>query len=189
MRQALAALIRLDHSLFHLINQSWTLPWLDRAMPVLTEYHHSALFRFALLPLGVAGWLYARRGAGLKVLLGLVVVVGLSDVAAFRVVKPLAHRPRPQFDGVHAVVLAPERGAYGFPSNHAANCFAMASFLGSLYPAAAAFLYAFAALIAYSRVYVGVHFPADVAAGALLGLAIGWAGSLVFRKLVPPPRT
>ena len=59
-----------------------------------------------------------------------------------------------------------------FPSGHSATAFAFATGLGHVSPAAAVPLHALAALVAYSRVHTGVHYPADVLAGAVMGTAL-----------------
>jgi undecaprenyl-diphosphatase len=83
-------------------------------------------------------------------------------------------RPRPERAGEPVTMRAPANGAYGFPSNHAINMGAAASVLTVAYPAGAVVFALGAALIGYSRVYVGAHYPGDVLAGLLLGIAIGW---------------
>jgi undecaprenyl-diphosphatase len=80
--------------------------------------------------------------------------------------------PRARPD-VHALVARPH--THSFPSGHAAIAFASATVLGAAVPRARPLLYVLAALVAWSRVYVGVHFPLDVAAGALLGVGLGLA--------------
>jgi undecaprenyl-diphosphatase len=65
---------------------------------------------------------------------------------------------------------------WSFPSGHAATSFAGATMLAHFLPRQRLLLYALAVAIAYSRVYVGVHYPVDVLAGAALGTAVGWAG-------------
>ena len=60
-----------------------------------------------------------------------------------------------------------------FPSGHAATSFAGATVLAFALPRFAVPLYALAVLIAWSRVYVGVHYPLDISAGAILGAAVG----------------
>lgn len=75
------------------------------------------------------------------------------------------HRPR----GTHPLVAIPHSDS--FPSGHAATAFAGATVLAALLPRAAPAFYLLAVAIAYSRLYVGVHFPLDVAAGAAIGAA------------------
>ena len=62
-----------------------------------------------------------------------------------------------------------------FPSGHSAAAFAFATGVGHVSPAAAIPLRALAALVAYSRVHTGVHYPGDVLAGALIGITVGAA--------------
>ncbi len=74
------------------------------------------------------------------------------------------------------LVGVPHSGA--FPSGHASTAFACATVLAWVSPRLAAPLFVLAALIAFSRVYVGVHWPLDVLGGAALGVLVG--GALVF---------
>lgn len=175
-------MIALDARLFHLINVVWTNSLFDLVLPALTDLHKARFVAFGLAPLGIAYWLYRGRLPALKVLLALCLTVGAADLVAHRLIKPLVHRPRPDPTQMVVILRAPRGGRYGFPSNHAANCFAGAAFLSSVYPALSIPLYALAALVAYSRVYVGVHYPVDVLGGALLGLAMGSIGAAAFKK-------
>jgi undecaprenyl-diphosphatase len=181
-----SALRSLDAGLFHRINQVWTHPWLDSFFPWLTELNHNRIAVWGALPVVLAWWLYSKRGRAVKVILAMVVAVGVCDAVASRFIKPYVHRDRPTRSGISVTLRTHLPGTYGFPSNHACNTFAGATVLGLAEPAMLWPAMAAAALVAYSRVYVGVHFPADVAAGALLGLLVGGAvgaGLLMFGGL------
>ncbi|MDF2436895.1 MAG: bcrC [Bacteroidota bacterium] len=68
-------------------------------------------------------------------------------------------------------------GTYGFISSHAANCFALAMFLSLLFYNRIKYfgisVFIWAAIVSYSRIYNGVHYPADIAGGAIVGMGIG----------------
>lgn len=182
MTGLLHSLIAADRLLFHKVNQVWTHPALDAFMPFVTDLHKSRPVLWLVLPAALAAWIYRKRELAARTILALALVVGLTDTLSYRVIKPLVHRARPEGAGV-AVVLRAGSGGDGFPSNHAANTFAAAAFLAPLYPALSVPLFAVAAVVAYSRVYVGAHFPLDVAGGAALGLLIGWLAGAALRRL------
>lgn len=106
----------------------------------------------------------ARRRAATLVLTVLAVLAadGLTDV-----VKVVVGERRPRFP--HPLVAMPHSNS--FPSGHTATAFAGATVLSALHPRAAPAFVLLAAAIAYSRLYVGVHFPLDVAGGFGIGVA------------------
>jgi membrane-associated phospholipid phosphatase len=107
---------------------------------------------------------FLRRNAFLFVLTGVAVLAadGLAGI-----VKAVVGEKRPNDPG--PLVAIPH--SHSFPSGHTATAFAGASMLSYFVPRAAPVFYVLAAAIAYSRLYVGVHFPLDVVAGAVIGVA------------------
>ncbi len=92
-------------------------------------------------------------------------------------------RPRPAVADPDPATLVGLPATSSFPSGHATVAFACATVLALGRPRLALWLFALAALIAFSRVYVGVHYPFDVLAGAVLGVAVA-CGVLAAAELV-----
>ncbi len=163
-----------DRIAFHLINGVWTHPTLDAVMPVITNLHKVPWFIYGVAPAVLAVWLYEGRQRALRVLVVAALAIGVCDLLAYRVIKPWASRPRPEYAGIGARVLTLQGGRLGFPSNHAANAGAAAAVLSVAYPAAGIVFWSGAGLVAYSRVYCGAHYPFDVLAGLALGGLLSW---------------
>ncbi|HZQ02559.1 MAG TPA: phosphatase PAP2 family protein [Gaiellaceae bacterium] len=96
-----------------------------------------------------------------------VVADGVGELAS-EALKAAIPRARPH---LQPLVALPH--SHSFPSGHATTSFACATVLAAAVPRLRFPLYLLAAAVAWSRVYVGVHYPLDVLAGAVLGLAIG----------------
>jgi membrane-associated phospholipid phosphatase len=145
-------------------------PRLDVIMRRLSQaanYSRISMAESAVLV--VAGGSRGRRAAGA----GLASIAVTSAVVNL-VAKPLGRRERPDREGADVPdarrVKMP--GSRSFPSGHAASAFAFASAAGSELPAASIPLHAVAALVAYSRVHTGVHYPIDVIVGGVIGSAV-----------------
>ncbi len=169
----------LDQSLFVLINSTWSNGFFDYLLVPLTDLHKSRLFSQVAVPLLLIFWIFKQRAKVLPVLLGAVICIALVDNFTYRILKPTFKKERPPAIEKEITLRTDRYAGYSFPSNHAANNFAGATFLSYCYPALSPLFYAVASLVAYSRVYVGVHYPSDVLAGALLGLIFG----LLFFKI------
>jgi undecaprenyl-diphosphatase len=109
-----------------------------------------------------------------------VLAVAVADWSATGL-KALIDRPRPPLRYPEPKTLVPLPHDGSFPSGHAATSFAAATMLFFAAPRLAPFLFLLAAAIAYSRLYVGVHYPLDVIGGALLGLVVATSLRLLVR--------
>ena len=112
------------------------------------------------------------------------VAVGAS-AALVSVFKEAFDRARPPFAGIDPVGVVPASAS--FPSGHAATAFAAAVAVGLVHPRLRRPLLALAAVVALSRVYLGVHYALDVLAGTLLGVAVGAAVAVAVRAVAPAP--
>lgn len=118
--------------------------------------------------------------AFMKLFTGKWIWVSMYAAVLFAVVRNYRLRPsnpeNPLSEMVH-IVGGYRGGSYGFPSCHAANSFALASFLTLLFAnrKLSLFIFAWAVLNSYSRVYLGVHYPGDLLVGAIIGTAAGLA--------------
>ncbi len=169
----LELLLHLDHWLFQLINTQWTAPWADVFFPLITDLHKTLAFKLTMLPLIV--YLLIKKlqwKKGVLTFLFMVFSMSLADGIGNYAFKKTIQRPRPAHTENLEVQVRAKFGGYSFVSNHAANSFAVATFAGLVFPKLLFPLYGIAALIAYSRVYNGVHFPTDVTAGAILGIMV-----------------
>ncbi len=111
----------------------------------------------------------------------------VTQSALVSILKHLVGRVRPcDALGWCAPLAGPSPGGGSFPSGHAAGSFAFAAFVAVRAPRWAAPAFAWAGLVAWSRVVLGVHYPGDVLAGALLGGVVGALFALRSRRNPAP---
>ena len=178
----LDALQALDLRLFRLVNQDGG-PALDALMRAVSTRTFGVVFGLVLAGLLVA----ALRAGAARALLALGVALLLSDFLPWHLIRPLWPRHRPCYVLPPGAVrwLAPAADVPSLPSLHASNMFALAWVVLLARPRLAPLAFAAAVLVSVSRVYVGVHWPADVVAGALWGSVAGAAGWAVSRAARP----
>lgn len=128
----------------------------------------------------VAFIIYKFKWKAIITLIFIALVVTLADQISVKAFKEVFQRLRPCHnpdlqDIVH-IVRNKCGGQYGFVSSHAANTFAVAAFLSQLFKNCkfTTFIFIWAAIVSYSRVYLGVHYPFDVICGGMLGTTIGF---------------
>jgi len=157
---------RLDLAVYSAIARTPT-PALDTAMSRLS---HAA--NYSRLSLASAALLAAAGGpTGRRAAVHGLAAVAVTSTVVNAAIKPLARRRRPDRLAGEVPVARHVRmpTSRSFPSGHSAAAFAFATGVGHVSPAAAVPLRALAALVAYSRVHTGVHYPGDVVAGSLIG--------------------
>ena len=186
MQNLMEGIIKWDQRLFFHINGQWTNTFLDK---LLLWFRTSDNW----IPLYVFFLIYLIKKLKLKtwkwVLLAIVNVT-LTDQVSSNFFKPFVHRLRPCQDPqvLDKVKLVVDHclTSFSFTSSHAANHFGIATFIFfTLQPLLNNYRYLFfvwAGIISYAQVYVGVHYPIDVFAGAFIGIIIGWALSLLYNK-------
>ncbi len=129
----------------------------------------------------IAVIIYQKRKGAILVLLFIALLVFLTDQSSVHLFKNVFQRLRPchtpELQDIIHLVKNKCGGQFGFVSSHASNTFGIAAFLAFLFKnkAFGVFIFFWALIVSYSRIYLGVHFPLDVFCGGLLGLIIGFA--------------
>ncbi len=175
-------LYHIDLNLFFFCNRTIANPVLDALMPFLTDVRNwfSAYLLGAILLL-----IFGKREGRIALLL-LVVTIVVSDQVSSGLIKHWVARVRPcdALEGVR--LLTGKTGGFSFPSSHAVNNFAIAAAFAWSYPRFGWIFYLFAFLVAFSRIYLGLHYPSDMLGGATIGIGIGlgisWLADRTIRK-------
>ena len=178
----------LDRSAFLAIN-GWHAAWTDDLMLLISG-------KSTWIPLYVFLLFLLQRRLGWRGLAWALPVIGLmilcSDQGSVQLFKESVHRLRPCHEPTLSgmVHLVPEGcgGQYGFVSSHAANHSAIAFFmigmLGGRPRWSIPALVLWAALVGYSRIYLGVHYPGDVLVGSLFGATVGIIFVVMLRRIL-----
>lgn len=163
-------LFGIDTAIFYFFNHNLSSPFLDRFFATITDVNSWYITYIVLI--GIMVTYGGKRGRIAAVMVILMIIV--SDQTGAKLLKEWFERVRPcNFLPDVNTPIGPE-GTWSFPSNHALNNFAVATFFTLLYPRLKRVLFTTATLIAISRVYLGLHYPSDILGGAVIGAAIGY---------------
>lgn len=182
------SLYNFDIALFLKIHRGLSNAFFDWLMPLVrNRYFWSPLYLFIII---FCFKEYKKRGW--YIIVGVLLTFALGDLTSSRLIKPFVARLRPCNDlnlANEIIHRVPCGSGYSFPSAHATNHFGIAIFLIMVfYPRWKPILpvgLAWAFLISFAQIYVGVHYPLDTIAGAALGTTVGFIVSMFYKKLQP----
>ncbi len=165
----------IDTNIFLFLNSIHS-PFWDNIMWWISA--KSSWYPFYLFLIGFIILRYKRKS--IIIIPAIIILIVLADQISVQCFKNVFQRLRPCREEVLKELIHLVRnkcgGKYGFVSSHAANTFAAASFLSLLFKNKKFtwFILIWAAVVSYSRIYLGVHYPGDILGGTLLGISIGF---------------
>ncbi len=168
-------LVNIDKQLFFFFNGMHA-PWLDQVMFWISD--KKVWIPFYLL---LAFWIIKTyKWKSIIYLLGIGLAITFTDQVISGFMKGYFERFRPsrdpEMEGLVHIVNEYRGGKYGFASSHSGNAFALAIYLFMLFKEYKwiSLMFIWAAVVAYSRVYLGVHYPGDIIVGGIIGLSFGY---------------
>lgn len=163
-------LYSIDLSVFYFFNHTISAGFLDKFFSIITNVNNWYVTYIILL--GISIFNGGRKGK--LAAIGVIILIIISDQVGYHVLKELVKRIRPCNALADAITPLGCTGSFSFPSNHALNNFAAATFYYRLYPDLKWVLYIAASLVSISRVYLGLHYPSDILGGAVIGIIFGY---------------
>ena len=166
---------QIDFSILDYIQQHLTNPAQDNIMSAITHLGDGGLMWIGLCIVLMA--IPRTRKSGFALAIAMIAGLVICNI----LLKNIIARPRPFVVNDFPIIIPPPSG-YSFPSGHSSNSFIAATVIALRYKKFAIPAYIMAALIAFSRVYLYVHYPSDVITGAVCGIAIGYATVKIYEK-------
>ena len=165
----------LDANLFLFINHLPHTRLLNRIFYSLTVAFNGAAFWYLSLLIAAVRNRHKTRELIREIAIPLTITTALVEYP----IKSYFRRKRPFITIIQAIVIGKKPGTWSFPSGHSAGAFAGAWLLNRNFPRRWGLRYVLASMVAFSRIYLGDHYPGDVTSGSLLGLLF----AMFFRKL------
>lgn len=181
-------LIDIDQDIFILINQGLSNVVFDWLLPIMRNpYTWAPLYLFLII------FFIKNYGKmGVFIVCMTLVNFGVTDIVSSHLIKKNVQRIRPCNDPIfkdEVNLRVRCGGGYSFTSSHATNHFGMAFFWIALFRRrwrhTLWLSIAWATIVSFSQIYVGVHYPFDILCGALLGAAVGLLNGYLFRRFFP----
>lgn len=170
-------LLNIDAFLLKLVNVTAKNTVFDMIMPVITL---GGSF-YLMLATGLVVALFVKKEKAYFA--GSFVAVMFISVYAYRFMKVFFERQRPVFSYEWVNIIGFPLESYSFPSGHSTIVFTWAVFMSMKHPRDKMYYLTIAVLVAFSRVYMGVHYPSDVFAGAILGSFIAFSWNTFFERI------
>jgi undecaprenyl-diphosphatase len=175
----------IDTQLFLFINGHHNTFW-DAIMWQLS----SKVFWVPFYAILLAYLIYRYKKHSWVLIISIVLVVVLADQVSSHLIKHWVERLRPSHEpalqGLVHTLRNYSGGSFGFVSSHTANSFGLALFLSLLFKNRlfTTFVFIWAASIAYSRIYLGVHYPGDILGGIVVGMFISWLVFWILTQII-----
>lgn len=170
----LVSILNMDNKLLSVIQRRLRCSFLDKLMPFITSLGTCGVIWGVVMVIFLRIRIYRKTG------LILFVTLAVCALLTNLILKPVVARPRPCHIAPEVPLLIPCPMDYSFPSGHTMSSFAAAMIIMSANPMFGVFAFILAAVIAYSRLYLFVHYPSDVLAGSLFGLAVSCSMLIAF---------
>lgn len=154
----------IDISILQFIHNNLQNPILDKIMPIVTSLGDSGIIWIIISFMLLISKKY--RKVGILSILALILTTAIGEV----IIKNLIQRPRPFYEVTNIDLLIQKPLTYSFPSGHTGSSFAVAGVIGKLIKKYKIPVITLACIMAFSRLYLFVHYPTDILGGIVLGL-------------------